>query len=352
MIGTLVFAVPGDLSTPTGGYAYDRRMIAELERFAETITVLDLGEGFPRPDPTIRAAALTRLAAVPRDSPVLIDGLALGVLPELVARRQSHRLIALVHHPLALESGLSEPEIQALRASERAALAAVRHVVTTSQTVARILIADYGVPSSQITIAPPGTDPAPAARGSGGPAVVLLAVGAITARKGYDVLVAALGMVRAPRWRLTIVGDRHRDPAASARLEADIARLGLSDRIALAGAISRARLEALYDGADLFVLASRFEGYGMAFADAMVRGLPIIGTIAGAIPETAPEALLVPPDNAVALAAALDRVIGDCRTRRQLAAAARRTARNLPAWSTSARLVAQAVAGTSLFSET
>jgi glycosyltransferase involved in cell wall biosynthesis len=346
VIGRLVFAVPGDLSTPTGGYAYDRRMIAELERFAKSITVLDLGEGFPRPDPAIRAAALTRLAAVPPDCPVLIDGLALGVLPEMVALRHSHRLIAVVHHPLALESGLSEPEIVALRASERTALAAVRHVVTTSQTVARLLIADYGVPEASITIAPPGTDPAPVARGSGGPAVALLAVGAISARKGYDVLVAALAMVRAPPWRLTIVGDRHRDPAASTRLKADIVRLGLSNRIALTGAIPQARLEALYHGADLFVLASRFEGYGMAFADAMARGLPIVGTIAGAIPETAPGALLVPPDDAVALAAALDHVIGDCRARRRLAAAARRGARDLPAWSTSARAVAEAVAGT------
>ena len=345
MIGTLVFAVPGDLSTPTGGYAYDRRMIAELERFAGSITVLDLGEGFPRPDPAVRATALTRLAAIPPDCPVLIDGLALGVLPEIAALRHSHRLIALVHHPLALESGLSEPEIEALRASERAALAAVCHVVTTSQTVARILIADYGVREAQITVAPPGTDPVPTARGSGGPAVALLAVGAITPRKGYDVLVAALGMVRGLPWRLTIVGDRRRDPTASARLEADIARLGLSDQIALAGAVSSAQLAALYDGSDLFVLASRFEGYGMAFADAMARGLPIIGTIAGAIPDTAPPALLVPPDNPVALAAALDRLIGDNRARRRLAAAARRAARDLPAWSTSARRLAQAVAG-------
>ena len=346
VIGTLVFAIPGDLSTPTGGYAYDRRMIAELERLAGSITVLDLGEGFPRPDPVVRTAALARLAAIPPDCPVLIDGLALGVLPEVVALRPSHRLIALVHHPLAFESGLSVPEIEALRVSERTALAAVRHVVTTSQTVARILIADYGVREIDITIAPPGTDPAPAARGSGGPGVVLLAVGAITPRKGYDVLVAALGMVRDPPWRLTIVGDRHRDPDASARLEVDIARLGLSDRITLAGAVSPPRLEAFYDGADLFVLASRFEGYGMAFADAMARGLPIIGTIAGAIPDTAPPALLVPPDDPVALAAALDRLIGDNRARRRLAVAARRAARDLPAWSASARRLAQAVAGT------
>ena len=343
MIGTLAFAVPGDLSTPTGGYAYDRRMITELQRFAGSIAVLDLGEGFPRPPPAIRAAALSKLAAVPPDCPAVIDGLALGALPEVAALRRSHRLVALVHHPLALESGLSRPEIEMLGASERAALAGVRHVVTTSRTVARILVADYGVQEARITIAPPGTDPAPAARGSQSPAVVLLAVGAITPRKGYDVLVAALAMLGASPWRLTIVGDRHRDPAAAARLEADIVRFGLSNRIALAGAVSRARLEAFYDGADLFVLASRFEGYGMACADAMARGLPIIGTIAGAIPDTAPSALLVPPDNAVALAAALEATIANRGARNRLAAATRRAARALPTWPASAELLAQAV---------
>ena len=124
-------------------------------------------------------------------------------------------------------------------------------------------------------------------------------------RKGYDVLLAALAELKDLRWRLTIAGDRTRDPAAAARLDADIAALGLADRVTAAGAVSGERLAALYAGADLFVLPSRFEGYGMAFAEAMAHGVPVIGTTAGALPQTIPPGtgILVPPDDVPALAA-------------------------------------------------
>src|SRR5262249_4529704 len=147
---SFAFAVPGALDTPTGGYAYDRRMIAELERLGWHADVVDLGTKFPRPSAADRAAARARLAAVPRGRCIVIDGLALGVLPEeAAALRESHRLVALVHHPLALESGLSAAEAEALRGSERAALAAVRHVIVTGEATARLLTSDYAVPAGR-----------------------------------------------------------------------------------------------------------------------------------------------------------------------------------------------------------
>lgn len=345
MIRELGFAVPGDLSTPTGGYAYDRRMIAELERLGWSVAVLGLGDGFPWPGTATREAALARLAAVPAGRPIVVDGLALGALPEIVALRDSHVLVALVHHPLALESGLSAREAKMLRASERAALAAASHVVTTSRTTARIVAADYGVPPARITVAPPGTDAVAAASGTAisGAAIELLAVGAVTHRKGHDVLIAALAQLAGLPWRLTIVGDRSRDEGASARLEADISRLGLERRIELAGVVSPQRLATLYRSADVFVLASRFEGYGMAYAEAIAHGLPVIGTTAGAIPEAVAAGLLVPPEDVSALAAALRTLITDGRKRARLAAASRSAACALPTWLASGRLVAAAV---------
>ena len=113
---SFVFAIPGDLATPTGGYAYDARMIAELAKLGWRAEVLDLGSEFPQPGAACRAAARTRLATVPQGERIVIDGLALGVLPhEAAGLAATHKLVALVHHPLALETGLSEAEAAALR---------------------------------------------------------------------------------------------------------------------------------------------------------------------------------------------------------------------------------------------
>ena len=111
------------------------------------------------------------------------------------------------------------------------------------------------------------------------------------------------------------------------------------------GALSAQEVAALYGGADLFVLASRFEGFGMAYAEALAHGLPVIGTTAGAIPDTVPRdaGLLVPPDDVAALAAALRRLIENQDERRGLAAAARRAADGLPTWQASARVFAGAL---------
>ena len=347
MVKRLGFAVPGDLNTATGGYAYDRRMIAELRKLGWDVDIIDLSSEFPRPGNGAREAAFAKLKAVPQGTPLVIDGLAFGVMASEATRLAlGRKLIALVHHPLALETGLRPEEAMTFQIMERTALSAAGSTVTTSHTTARILMSDYGVPERRLIVAPPGADEAVPARGSGGTdPLALLAVGALVPRKGYDVLIAALATLRDLPWRLTIAGDRTRDPATAQRLEADIARVDLSHRITLAGAVTDEKLDALYDSADLFVLPSRYEGYGMGFAAAIARGLPVIGTDAGAIPEAVPAdaGILVPPDNVSALAAALRRLITDAGERGRLAAAARTAAAQLPTWADSAVLFSRAL---------
>ncbi len=347
MIRRIAFAVPGDLSTPTGGYTYDRRIIGELRRLGFGVDVIDLGEGFPRPNAATRAAALAKLAKIPPGVPIVIDGLALGVLPEVAALRGRNPLIGLVHHPLALETGLAPDEAERFRASERAALASMQAIIVTSPTIARVLVADYDVSPDVLSVAPPGSERVPCARGGGGATVALLSVGIIVPRKGYDLLVAALAMLGGLPWRLTIAGDRWRDAQASARLDADVLRHGLTARIAIEGAVSPERLAELYSAADVFVLASRYEGYGMAFAQAIAYGVPVIGTTAGAIPETVPAGagLLVPPDDVAALMAALRLLISDRDARARLADNARAAANLLPTWPASAAVFARAIEG-------
>jgi len=342
----VAFAVPGDLSTPTGGYGYDRRMIAELRRLGWQVDVLALGDGFPHPTAQTKAAARARLAGAPSGCPIVIDGLAFGVLPEAAHElRARNPLIALVHHPLALETGSSLAAARALRDSERLALAATSGIIVTSPSTAKLLVDDYGVPAGRITVAPPGTDRAAAAAGSRDGIVRLVSVGAAVPRKGFDVLIAALAPLADLPWRLAIAGDRIRDPVVAAQLKADIARHRLNGRVDLLGALPQDRIASVYAGADLFVLASRHEGYGMAFAEAMAHGLPVVGTTAGAIPDTVPPqaGLLVAPDDVAALANALRMLIENPDMRRRLARGAYAAAHELPRWADSAKLLAGAI---------
>jgi glycosyltransferase involved in cell wall biosynthesis len=346
VVKAVAFAVPGDLSTPTGGYTYDRRIVGELEALGWQVEVLDISDGFPRPTPEVRTIVGAQLMGLPVGQPLVIDGLAYGAMPEEAqSLREHYPLVALVHHPLALETGLGDAEAAALHTSERAALACARHVIATSAATARLLIADYGVPAERLTVVQPGTDRVVVheARRSDD-TLMLLTVGAIVPRKGYDVLVEALaGLLDLP-WHLTIVGEA-RDETATERLRAAIQRHGLGARVSMLGAVSPSRLSALYAAADLFVLPSRYEGFGMAYAEAIAHGLPVIGTTAGAIPDTVPPeaGVLIPPDDVPALTAALCHLIESPKERAQLSAGARHAAETLPTWAESAKLLSDAI---------
>jgi glycosyltransferase involved in cell wall biosynthesis len=344
-----VFAIPGDLDAATGGYAYDRRMLAELGAAGWAVRHLPLGEGFPAPDPATLARACALLGEQPPGVPLLVDGLALGAMPGIGrVLGEGRTLVALVHHPLALEGGMPAARAAALHASERAALGAAARVVVTSRTTAGTLVRDYGVPEDRIVVAVPGTDPAPFARGSGGDGPLrLLSVGTLVPRKGHDLLLAALSALAGLPWRLTIAGDADRSPSTADALRRAVRDAGLSGRVTLAGAVSAARLETLYDEADLFVLASRHEGFGMAYAEAVARGLPVVGTSAGAVREAVPDGagLLVPPDDLAALTGALRGLLGDPAARGARAAGARRAAASQVRWAASAALLASALRG-------
>ena len=346
MVKRVAFAVPGDLATPTGGYAYARRMIAEMRKLGWQIDVVYLGDGFPHPSMETKTAARENLLAVAKGCPVVVDGLALGVLPEAANElRERNPVLALVHHPLALETGLTPADAEAMRKSERDALAAARGVVAVSPAVGQLLTDEYDVPPDAVTVVIPGTDRAETAKGSEDGIVRLVSVGSVVPRKGFDVLVAALAPIKSLPWRLTIAGDRTRDEAASAQLDADIAANDLGAQIEMRGVLPAGRLAALYVGADLFVLASRFEGYGMAYAEALAHGLPIVGTTAGAIPDTVPPdaGILVEPSDVKALTRTLRMLIENPNERLWLASGARAAGEALPGWEGQAKIFAGAI---------
>jgi glycosyltransferase involved in cell wall biosynthesis len=220
-------------------------------------------------------------------------------------------------------------------------------VIANSPFTARTLTADYDVPVSKIEIAEPGTDRVDWAAGSGSDSVQLLAVGSVTTRKGYDTLVAALASVSDLPWRLTIVGATTRSRDTMGRLERMIEQARLRDRIRFTGDLDDSALAAAYHFADLFVTASRLEGYGMAAASAIAYGLPLVGTRGGALTDTVGETgLLVAPDNVAELAEALRKAIADPATREQLQLASRSAAQRLPTWRQTAEKIAHAIEAT------
>jgi glycosyltransferase involved in cell wall biosynthesis len=340
------FAYPGSLETITGGYTYARRLLPQLETLGYEVKPVSLGEAFPLAAESHVVAAAAMLAAQPRGLPVIVDGLALGIDPRLAeAAAARGPLVALVHHPLALETGLSPEVASRLAVSEKAALAYADRVVVPSEPAGASLIADYGVAPERLSIAKPGVERPPFAKGSGGPHVQLLAVAAISPRKGLDVLVRALEQVADLGWRLDLVGNDAIDPQCAADLRAQIEQSPIAPRIELFGAMDQTQLAGHYGQADVFVLASLYEGYGMVYAEAMAHGLPIIATTGGAIPSVVPlsAGILAKPGDVDTLAEALRVMISDRTRRAAFAAGAREASRLLPEWSDTARVMAAAI---------
>lgn len=333
----LVFAIPGDLRTKTGGYAYDRRMIGELGRLGWSVEHLELPAGFPAPGPSDLQETARHLGEIGDDTLVVVDGLAFSAAPEVFVPQSARlRLIALVHHPLALETGLSREQSDELRATETRALVMARAVVVTSEMTGRELTASFGVEPKRITVAPPGTDLQVRATGGGVPPMIL-SVGTLVPRKGHDVLITALSGIGDLNWRCRIVGDASRDPRHASALAGLINDVGLAGRIALPGGLDDTVAE--FAQADLFALATHYEGYDMVFAEALAHGLPIVGTRAGAVPELVPPeaGILVEPNDAKAFGAALRTLLTEASPRQRYADGAWQARKCLATWEESAR---------------
>jgi glycosyltransferase involved in cell wall biosynthesis len=341
----LWFAVPGDIETRTGGTIYDKKVMAEIRAAGRPVEHLQWPSSFPFPSREDLEYVAASLASCPDGALVIIDGLAFGAMPALAALNAGRlRLVALVHHPLALESGLPADTAERFRASERDALTFARAVIVTSTMTASTLAWDFGVPLEKITVAIPGIDrPSPFRPATSNPVPRLLAVGTITPRKAYDVLVGGLARLTDLDWQCTVAGSLERAPDTVIEVRRLIEGHGLANRIDLVGEV--ADPSPFYQTADVFVLPSRYEGYGMAIAEALAYGLPVVATRVGAIPEVVPDSagILVSPDDPAALADSVRRLIEDRQLRRDFAAGARKAAERFARWRETAARIASAL---------
>ncbi|MFF1299951.1 MULTISPECIES: glycosyltransferase family 4 protein [unclassified Streptomyces] len=344
------FVMPGgvdDPTAPSGGNAYDRRVSLDLPGFGWQVHKHAVAGEWPRPGASARAELAAVLRGLPDDTVVLMDGLVACGVPEIVVPEAERlRLAVLVHLPLGDETGLDPVLAAELDAKERAVLRAVPAVVATSDWAVRRLVSHHGLAPDRVHVAAPGADIAPLASGTDGLSR-LLCVAAVTPRKGQHRLVEALATVRDLPWSCVCVGGLAQDPEYVADLRALIAKYGLEHRLHLAGPQAGAELDASYAAADLMVLTSYAETYGMAVTEALARGIPVLATDVGGLPEAvgrAPDGgvpgILVPPEDPAALAAELRGWFGEADVRRRLKAAARGRRAALDGWATTARSLA------------
>ncbi|WP_445527878.1 glycosyltransferase family 4 protein [Streptomyces cyslabdanicus] len=347
---TVHFVLPGgvdDPATPSGGNAYDRRVSLDLPGFGWQVRPHAVNGSWPRPDTQARAELARVLRELPDGAVVLLDGLVACGVPEIVGPEADRlRLAVLVHLPLGDETGLDPAVAAELDARERQVLRAVSAVVATSDWAVRRLVSHHGLAPDRVHAAAPGADIAPVAPGTDGVSR-LLCVASVTPRKGQHRLVEALAAVTDLPWNCTCVGALTQDPAYVDRLRGLIAEHGLEDRFHLVGPRSGAELDASYAAADLMVLASYAETYGMAVTEALARGIPVLATDVGGVGEAvgrAPDGgvpgILVPPEDPAALAAELRGWFGEADVRRRLKSAARGRRAALDGWATTARSLA------------
>jgi glycosyltransferase involved in cell wall biosynthesis len=341
--GVLQFVVPAvvaDASRPSGGNVYDRRLRTGLRELGVRVHEHLVAGSWPVPQSADLAALSATLGALPDGDTVLVDGLVASAAPETVAEAAARlQVVVLVHLPLGVTDA-------GRRAGEATMLRRVAAIVATSAWTRSWLVEEYAVPADRITVALPGTDPSEPATGtrSGG---AFLCVGAVTPLKGHDLLLDALVALGPLSWSCTCVGSLDVDPDFVTGLHGRLRGEGLADRVAFAGVLTGTALDAAYRAADLLVLPSRIETYGMVVTEALARSLPVVGFRTGGVPETlgrtadgAVPGVLVPAGDPATLAVALRTWLRDdgLRARSRRAAGVRRA--TLPSWSDTAARVA------------
>ena len=334
----LVLLTAAPFETVTGASFFHRHILAAWQRMGVESEVVALdGEA-----PPSLAERLSGCA-------VIVEGAAFERAAAIIPSLQAQGAVALIHHPTALEPGTPEIRRQRLKALEASLLPRFRRVIAASQPIADRLTAEFGVAQDALRVITPGTDPVSrrvidGACPDGSPCEIL-SLGTLTYRKGHDVLLRALARLFDLDWHLTLAGEV-RDADYASGLHDLIRALGIEAKVTLRGPLEGKALEQAWSAAEIFALATRFEGYGMAIAEALARGIPVAITAGGAAESlVTPEAGVVAPvDDGEQLGKAMRRMIFSPALRATMSEAAWRQGQTFPDWQTQAAALRDAMA--------
>lgn len=346
MMATVDMVVPEGIEDPTlpsGGNTYDRRVRDCLTADGWSVRTRIVAGDWPSSGDAANRALAETLHAIPASSVALVDGLVASTVPEvMVPASRRLNVVVLVHMPVGASTGTPGS-----LCDEGAVLGAARAVLTTSDWSRRWLLATYRLDAGRVHTARPGVDLAePATGGRNGSS--LICVAAVAPGKGHDVLLAALAQLTDKPWHCLCVGALNRVPEFAAELGRRLRDPALDGRVVLAGPLTGRALDEAYAGADVLVLASRFETYGMVVTEALARAVPVVASDVGGVSEALGRTwdgrrpgLLVRPGDADALASALRRWLDEADLRRDLRFAARDRRAELAGWPETADRVAR-----------
>ena len=308
----LVFLTPSD-EPAGGGSAFNAGLVPGLRALGHLV---DVQHG---------------VAMLPHGAIPVVDGLLLPDLEPQLDTLLAHDAIAIIHH-VSAKAGRDRAARDAVRDVERRVLPRLRRVLATSVPVQERLQAEFGLAAVQVL--DPGLPDLRRSEGSGGPGCRILSLGVLTPRKGHDRLLRALVRLLDLDWTLTIAGDARRDPVHAAAIAALVDDLGLGARVTVCPDPSHEALAPLWHTANLFALASSWEGYPAALAESLRRGVPVVATRVGGVEALVPQAagILCPPDDPATFGKCLRRAIFDAPLRASLAEAAWTAGQALPGW--------------------
>lgn len=326
----IVYLSSDDYARLTGGFVYNSRLVEALSAQAAKLTRLSVPVAFP----TIVGAGRERLAAnfasLPPGSLLLSDHLHIADLAPLL-RARPFRVASVFHHSRTIEDRANGQPAD--REAERRGFDVCDAVIVTSDATRDYLMSHYAVPSRRIVVAIPGNERSVRSAGPAGGARNILTLGAVIPRKRQDYLLEVAARLRMAGWRWRIVGDLGRDPNYVARLRRRIAEAHLAGAVELLGSVDDPELERLWAESSLLVAASLYEGYGMAVAEALRHGVPVVTTESGAVATWASAGVVMAPaDNAAGFAALVDGLVGDPAALARLGDEAWRFGASLPGW--------------------
>ena len=339
--------VTWDRDDPTGGNVYNRAVIAELRTLGVDVRLQELDGPWPDGDASTHLALARALRST---AACLVDGIVACGSPDVIAAavESGHSVTIVVHLPLGDEFGIGPARRQRYALLESRAVHAASGVLCSSRWAAAELVSRYG--RDDVGVAVPGVTPAVASRGSqdsGLPRLVGLA--SLTPTKDQLTLIRALAQLADLPWTADLIGSDRADPDYAALVRTEIVAAGLSERIMVHGVLVGEALDQKWAAADLLVLTSRVETYGLVVTEALARGIPAVvsaGTGAvealqeGATPDSAETpGTAVPAADPEGLAAVLRSWLTEPMLRRSWRQAALDRRDTLPGWQQTAEAV-------------